>query len=630
MKLTKAIVTATAAFLCCLGAFALDLPVKKINGKAYYYYVAQKNEFIYELSVKMGLPRKDILKYNPNAADGLQAGTVLTVPVSYDAKIKNGYYVISHKAGSHETVYGIAQKYGISVDRLIDFNPTASDGINKGETLVIPVQKAEGVTEQIVATEKKNIDIPEKEVVTVAPVPAVPVREEVKEDVKEIEEVSKDTLETIPVNVSDGTIKYIMKDGETIESIAQEYDLNEIDILKANPQLSFSEFVPGALITIPVSQSLIDAEKRISERAVPVAVEDVAQLKDDTTIALMLPFSLEDKSANKHSQLYTEFYRGFLIGVEKQSHSGSRIKIEAYDSAVSNDSVKTYISENQDIIITSDNIPQMKYIISQASEIAPDAKILNLFAVKDSSNVSNVSVIQANIPRKQMYDKAIQMFMKKYEGYVPVFIARIDGNADKSDFVSGLKERLSDAGVSYHEIAFRSFLGKDNLDDFNTTDSAYVFIPVSGLRTEFAKFAPALKTLRSTAVNPENVTVFGYPEWVTFRSDYLEQLHGLNASIYSRFYISSDDERVRQFRDEYKQWYGSNMLETVPVQSIVGYDAATFLIKYLRGEVEEDGFEGIQTGFNIVSPEGMEGYINSHLYLINFRPDGTETKVIIK
>ena len=72
------------------------------------------------------------------------------------------------------------------------------------------------------------------------------------------------------------------------------------------------------------------------------------------------------------------------------------------------------------------------------------------------------------------------------------------------------------------------------------------------------------------------------------------------------------------------------MHETVPVQSIVGYDAATFLIKYLRGEVEEDGFEGIQTGFNIVSPEGMEGYINSHLYLINFCPDGTETKVIIK
>ena len=118
-----------------------------------------------------------------------------------------------------------------------------------------------------------------------------------------------------------------MKDGETIESIAQEYDLNEIDILKANPQLSFSEFVPGALIIIPVSQSLIDSEKRFSERAVPVAVEEVAQHKDDTTIALMLPFSLEDKSANKHSQLYTEFYRGFLIGVEKQSHSGSRIKI---------------------------------------------------------------------------------------------------------------------------------------------------------------------------------------------------------------------------------------------------------------------------------------------------------------
>ena len=56
----------------------------------------------------------------------------------------------------------------------------------------------------------------------------------------------------------------------------------------------------------------------------------------------------------------------------------------------------------------------------------------------------------------------------------------------------------------------------------------------------------------------------------------------------------------------------------------------TFLIKYLRGELGENGFEGIQTVFNIVTPEGGQGFINNHLYMINFRPNGKVTKTIIK
>ena len=66
------------------------------------------------------------------------------------------------------------------------------------------------------------------------------------------------------------------------------------------------------------------------------------------------------------------------------------------------------------------------------------------------------------------------------------------------------------------------------------------------------------------------------------------------------------------------------------MQCIVGYDVATFLIKYLRDEVDDDEFEGVQTGFNIIRPDNMKGCINSHLYLINFKPDGEVTKSIIK
>ena len=109
MNFKKSVLAALALMLTFMCATALDLPIKNVNGKIYYYYVVQKSDVIYSLPQKMGLPRKDILKYNPNAADGVSAGMVLTVPVEYDAEIKKGYYVIRHKVQSHETIYGVAK-----------------------------------------------------------------------------------------------------------------------------------------------------------------------------------------------------------------------------------------------------------------------------------------------------------------------------------------------------------------------------------------------------------------------------------------------------------------------------------------------------------------------------------------
>lgn len=567
MNFKKSVLAALALMLTFMCATALDLPIKNVNGKIYYYYVVQKSDVIYSLPQKMGLPRKDILKYNPNAADGVSAGMVLTVPVEYDAEIKKGYYVIRHKVQSHETIYGVAKLYGMSPDRIIDFNPQAAEGI-RGLVLDIPVSKAEVQ------------NAPEEQVAEIRPVPA----------------------DTIVVNQpAPGA------------AVSTAIDIDDVPVQEE--QIEETE------------RQLIDSENRLQEG---VALVEEPEEENNITIALMLPFDLDKEQETKHSQLYTEFYRGFLMGVEKLSHEGDKVTVEAYDSTMPTDSLKTKITGKQNVIITSDNLEQLDAIAKTVNENSPNTTIFNLFAVKDTANVTNSSVIQANIPRRQMYDAAIHAFITRYDGFTPVFIARIDGSADKSDFTSQLKETLKNRGVDYKEIVFRNFLGKDNLEDLNTTDSAFVFVPVTGLRSEFAKFAPALRNLRSTAVNPANVTVFGYPEWVAFRNDYQEQLHGLDACIYSRFYMSPDDAAFVEFEREYKEWYSREMLSTIPMQAVMGYDAATFLVKFMRGDISERWFEGIQTGFNIIQPEGMAGYINAHLYIINFRPDGSVRKEVVE
>jgi len=55
----------TAGLLLTAGVSALDLPVKRVKGKEYYYYKVKKGESLYGISKHLGLPLDSIVKSNP-------------------------------------------------------------------------------------------------------------------------------------------------------------------------------------------------------------------------------------------------------------------------------------------------------------------------------------------------------------------------------------------------------------------------------------------------------------------------------------------------------------------------------------------------------------------------------------
>ena len=69
----KKIVTGALLFVS-LAATALDLPVRTINGRQYYYYEVRNRETVYGLSKRLGVTREEIVRYNPSMADGLKRG----------------------------------------------------------------------------------------------------------------------------------------------------------------------------------------------------------------------------------------------------------------------------------------------------------------------------------------------------------------------------------------------------------------------------------------------------------------------------------------------------------------------------------------------------------------------------
>lgn len=601
-------------------AVAVDLPVTTVNGKDYYYYDVQPGETLFSLSQRLGIPREEIVSYNPGIEGGLKAYARLYFPIdSGVATISAADHVTtSHEVAKGETLYGISKKYGITVDNLIALNPDVRDGINPGDVLIIRQDE-------------------------------VPV------------------ANTDNTGSNGGT--HVIAQGETLYRIAVNNGYTVEQLLAANPDIDANNYTVGTVIRFPgeaiEESSQVDAgpkpvvkEKTANTEESPkapiVKVEDTAEAKNAEyneivtveseeahdpknpfTIAVMLPFNLNDENPGKEAENFTEFYRGFLLGTQSMSKSGHKVNIVTYDTKGDAEVVKEIMSKPEikeiDVFVAPPSSAELECLIETAD--SDRQFIFNNFAVRNDSYRTNQNILQANIPHTLMYQKAIDAFMTQMEGRTPIFVQRKGAQADKVEFTSMLKSQLSDKGIEFNEIIFDHSLTDDDFAEFDKQKS-YVIVPLSSSANEFNKIVPAIKRFKDTVVPADGVTIFGYPEWLTFRGDRLDNLGALNATIYSRFYLDNSYYPVRKVAENYRQVYGREMNSAVPSQAYMGYDVATFLIKALRannGDFHTNiiPFDGLQSDFNF-SDSDCEGLVNTAVELIKFRDGGFTEHTLIK
>jgi LysM repeat protein len=171
---------AVAASLAIVGqSSALDLPVKNVGGKQYYYYQVKNGETIYSLSKQFGISRDEIVEYNPAVSDGLKAGSVLYFPVSEfankgvqptDSNLLNSETV--HEVKKGESLYGISHNYGVTPEQIIALNPDAEKGIKVGQKLIISrAVTVNADSDTTSAAEASDIQMPETDDLTLKPVP---------------------------------------------------------------------------------------------------------------------------------------------------------------------------------------------------------------------------------------------------------------------------------------------------------------------------------------------------------------------------------------------------------------------------------------------------------------------------
>ena len=274
------------------------------------------------------------------------------------------------------------------------------------------------------------------------------------------------------------------------------------------------------------------------------------------------------------------------------------------------------------MIVAPDDSEDFSLIAGQAH--ANGSYLMNAFDFRDTLYTVNPVLLQTNIPQQTMYAKAVDALMSDFEGYTPVILRSEGGRNEKEGFIDYLRDRYAERNLDVKQITYQNALHRDALDSIaDLTTGHHVFIPSSGSTAEFNKFAHVLKVLKESADTDNgdarsHIAVFGYPDWAAFRGDALDMLHALEATIYSRFYDDVTSFDSRNIDSDFRRWYGSSMIESVPNHGLLGYDLGYYLLRNLRAN---DGYfnpltpyEGIQSVVRLKRARNSAGgYVNDAL-----------------
>lgn len=210
-------------------------------------YIVQSGDTLYGISKQFGISVEDIKLTNNLSNNNIVVGTSLVIPSAATTLL----YIV--KTG--DSLYSIAKKYDTTVADLMRINNLKSNVLHVGQQLKIPINDIGNGNDYIIYVVKSGdslYSISKKYGITV-------------NDLRKYNNLSSDLLSIgqqlkIPNSgsggngsVSDDTLIYIVKSGDTLYSIAKKYNMS-VDNLKKINNLSSNNLSVGQPIKILVQE----------------------------------------------------------------------------------------------------------------------------------------------------------------------------------------------------------------------------------------------------------------------------------------------------------------------------------------------------------------------------------------
>lgn len=314
MGMRKLLLTILLVCFTLLGSYAQEIGEEIKGDQVFKIHVVEAGNTLYGLHNKYNVSIEEIIKENPEAANGLSIGQRLLIPTGVSPS-ETKVHIVQKK----ETLFGISRIYNCEVDDLIDLNPGVENGLDIGQELIVP-SSGDGVD---------AIDI-----------------ESVDEQVEDSNEEEKDTIR-YNVNFSDSIIEYEVKDGETLYSISRRFMI-PVEKLVEDNEIKRNKIKPGQVITIALKKERI--EKIELKPVLPIdsirvdTLSPSFAIKENYNIAILLPLRIQenrevlsgmfDESTrlDQLTNISLDFLMGVQMAIDSLEELGLKADIEFYDT----------------------------------------------------------------------------------------------------------------------------------------------------------------------------------------------------------------------------------------------------------------------------------------------------------
>ncbi|MBQ8051514.1 MAG: ABC transporter substrate-binding protein [Bacteroidaceae bacterium] len=342
-------------------------------------------------------------------------------------------------------------------------------------------------------------------------------------------------------------------------------------------------------------------------------------------VGVLLPL----KEQTGRATTLVEFYQGLLMAVDQARQDGTDVDVYAYDCG----SDESHLQQ----VLADPNLARLDVIFGPIDAV--QVTTLSEFCRKNRIRM----VLPFNTPCPQVYSNPwIYQVGVTQELLYPGIASLITDNLSNSNFVifrTGEKDargqsftehvgqvlklrnmpvsELSDAG---DELAYDRALNQ-----FRTN----VVVPDSRSQTALARMLKGIKEYQKSHTQ-YRIKLLGYPEWLTYTANNLQDFYKFDTHIYSSYYRNPLSGRVAKFEQAYRQNFGHSSRPLFPRAEMLGYDLGYYFLSGLAtlGEYFEADQEAIQQQpvqhyfrFQRVGEGG--GFVNLHVQLVHYGTNKT-------
>lgn len=665
MSIKHIILLAFVALVTIVSQAQSSLPKTTVGGHQFYYYEVGAGESIYDIASRLGITKDEIIKNNPDAADGVEKGMKLYFPVDKEDVIATTTTTAAagqrHTVEQGETLYGLAKRYGTTVDELLAANPEADKGIKVGQVLVIPdkgnaVNAAQQVQDAFNRNATMQVAVPQgsdpvfhtmqegEDICSLAKQYNATIEGIITSNpgLKPEEYIAGAKVKVVPNTALPFTYertgrryyKYEAKRGETYASIAKDNGITEAELKAANPELKkvkkgktitlpkpVIERVTGEMTTIPIEELRDYYSPRINDLYYELVGK---RLENEVNIALVLPFQLHKAAPPKQAYLYTDFYKGLLLAMDSAALiTDKHINIKVYDTQHNLNVTDSLLSlpelRTMNMIIAPSEPQQLARINAFGKSYG--VPVLNCFTTKNEDYKDNPYVYQVNTPTDEMMHNVMRWFDEQFKGYNVIYL-NAASESDKEMF-DDIRNHINRKKYQVETINVNGELSYNDISNKMNPGSKYVFIPSSGDKKLVGKFIKALKQVKKDRFDCD-LSLVAYPEYVLYLKDYQTDMQDVDTWMFSRFF-NAKGFRSRDLESAYKTNFGGEPLQAVPNMAIYGYDTGLYLLHSLGvdGIIDDETpqYKGIQTSYRWERGTNWSGYTNQAIEVIHFSPD---------